>query len=94
MFRLHRRPQGVGGWVDDGRVCGVLAVSRAFGDAEFKGAGLPSLLLTGIERGYWNDAFAAKQRFSGDPVVAIPDVQVGVLTRLGNFPPNHHGSLI
>ncbi|MEW5301452.1 MAG: hypothetical protein WDW36_004312 [Sanguina aurantia] len=69
------RVKGVGGWVDDGRVCGVLAVSRAFGDAEFKGPGLPSLLLTGIERGYWNDEFAAKQRFSGDPVVAIPDVQ-------------------
>lgn len=80
---VRRCPQGVGGWVDDGRVCGVLAVSRAFGDAEFKGPGLPSLLLTGIERGYWNDEFAAKQRFSGDPVVAIPDVQVSVLTWLG-----------
>lgn len=68
------RVKSVGGWVDDGRVCGVLAVSRAFGDWEFKGEGLPRLLETGIERGYWDAAFASQQRFTSDPVVAVPDV--------------------
>lgn len=43
------RVKSVGGWVSDGRVCDVLAVSRAFGDTQFKGNGLPSLLEFGIE---------------------------------------------
>lgn len=43
------RVKGVGGWIEDGRVCDVLAVSRAFGDAMFKGDGLPDLLQFGIE---------------------------------------------
>lgn len=30
------RVEATGAWVLDGRVCGVLAVSRAFGDPEFK----------------------------------------------------------
>jgi protein phosphatase 1A len=30
------RVEAAGGWVVDGRVCNVLAVSRAFGDPEFK----------------------------------------------------------
>jgi hypothetical protein len=41
------RVKSVGGWVSDGRVCDVLAVSRAFGDWEFKGKGLPTLLKVG-----------------------------------------------
>lgn len=31
------RIESVGGWVKGGRVCDMLAVTRAFGDAEFKG---------------------------------------------------------
>jgi hypothetical protein len=107
--------------VDDGRVCGVLAVSRAFGDCEFKGTGLPRLLKvrplgsksqpcitatrsqhpcagasgrasptpglpalqSGIERGYWDAEFAAKQRFSSDPVVCTPDVTETQLGEVG-----------
>lgn len=30
------RVEAAGGWITDGRVCNVLAVSRAFGDPEFK----------------------------------------------------------
>ena len=43
------RVQSVGGWIEDGRVCDVLAVSRSFGDAMFKGDGRPDLLQFGIE---------------------------------------------
>ncbi|GIL58208.1 hypothetical protein Vafri_13327 [Volvox africanus] len=79
------RVKSVGGWVDDGRVCGVLAVSRAFGDWEFKGSGLPRLLETGIERGYWNLEFAAQQSFNADPVVSTPDVTETLLTEGDEF---------
>ncbi len=43
------RVQSVGAWVSDGRVCDILAVSRAFGDSEFKGEGLQDMLVSGIE---------------------------------------------
>jgi len=35
--REVQRIKDAGGWVQQGRVCGILAVSRAFGDWEFKG---------------------------------------------------------
>lgn len=44
-----QRVEGVGGWVGDGRVCDILAVSRSFGDRQFKGKGLPGLLEYGVE---------------------------------------------
>ena len=44
-----KRVTDAGGWVKDGRVCEVLAVSRAFGDWEFKGEGLPVMLERGRE---------------------------------------------
>ncbi|CAI7844563.1 unnamed protein product, partial [Closterium sp. NIES-53] len=31
-----KRIEKAGGWVSQGRVCGVIAVSRAFGNANFK----------------------------------------------------------
>jgi hypothetical protein len=34
------RVEAAGGWIIDGRVCNVLAVSRAFGDPEFKVKGV------------------------------------------------------
>ena len=43
------RVQEAGGWIDDGRVCDILAVSRAFGDREFKGDGLQVMLRKGVE---------------------------------------------
>jgi hypothetical protein len=42
------RVEGVGGWIADGRVCDVIAVSRAFGDREFKGDGMPAMLQRGV----------------------------------------------
>lgn len=69
------RIESVGGWVDDGRVCGVLAVSRAFGDMEFKGqAGLKLLLQKGIDFELWDQKFADSRHFTGNPVTAQPDV--------------------
>lgn len=47
-----------GGWVEQGRVCGVLAVSRAFGDVEFKEEGLEGFLKTGVELGVFSEQFA------------------------------------
>lgn len=69
-----KRVEAGGGWVDDGRVCGVLAVSRAFGDADFKAPHLERLLKRGVEDGHWDEAFASTIRFTADPVTSEPDV--------------------
>ncbi len=69
-----KRVEQSGGWVDDGRVCGILAVSRAFGDAHFKGKGLQKLLKEGISDGFWTNEFAESVRFVSDPVISVPDV--------------------
>lgn len=42
------RVERAGGWIADGRVCDVIAVSRAFGDREFKGDGMPAMLERGV----------------------------------------------
>lgn len=74
-----KRIQAAGGWVDDGRVLGVLAVSRAFGDVEFKGDGLNMLMASGVKEGLWSREFAEKASFSSDPVIPTPDVTEIVL---------------
>lgn len=44
-----KRIEAAGGWVKSGRVCDMLAVTRAFGDAEFKGKeNLARLLEMGV----------------------------------------------
>jgi len=68
------RVQKAGGWIDDGRVCGILAVSRAFGDADYKGEGLHRMLNRGVQDGYWTEEFAAAAKFTADPVLSEPDV--------------------
>lgn len=74
------RIKACGGWIDDGRVCGFLAVSRALGDVEYKGDGLPSLMQKGVDYGFWDDEFAGKQSFTADPVSAYPAVSETPLT--------------
>ncbi|CAD7697979.1 unnamed protein product [Ostreobium quekettii] len=68
------RVNAAGGWVNDGRVCDVLAVSRAFGDWEFKGEGLPHGLAESVGEGFITKEFADSVHFTGDPIVATPDV--------------------
>ena len=38
-----QRVQEAGGWIEDGRVCDLIAVSRAFGDRYFKQPGVNQL---------------------------------------------------
>lgn len=67
--------QSVGGWVRDGRVLGVLAVSRALGDPEFKAH--ESLLDVGVARGLWRREEADTRRpLSAPPVVCTPHVSL------------------
>ena len=68
------RVEAACGWIDDGRVCGILAVSRAFGDTYFKGAGLKRMLKMGVADGHWDADFAASVSFTADPVTSEPDV--------------------
>lgn len=71
------RVKAAGGWLDDGRVCGVLAVSRAFGDPGLKRARLAATLRQGVEDGAWSEDFALERKkngFSADPVIPTPDV--------------------
>jgi len=79
------RIKAAGGWIHDGRVCNILAVSRAFGDWEFKGKGLQSLLQTGVTREYWPQAFADAQKFTSNPVIVTPDATDTDLTEDDEF---------
>lgn len=55
-----KRIEAAGGWVHNGRLHGVLAVSRAFGDAEHKT----------LKERFW------EREFSADPLIAEPDLLV------------------
>jgi serine/threonine protein phosphatase PrpC len=69
------RVEAAGGWVADGRVCDVIAVSRAFGDLQFKEeAGRKEMLQFGVEIGQWDQEFADSVHFSESPVIVAPDV--------------------
>ena len=62
------RVMRTGGWSVGGRVCGILAVSRAFGDYEFKGGRFD--LLEDLS----DDPLAKKATLAEPPVIATPDV--------------------
>ena len=82
------RVKEAGGWLDNGRVCGVLAVSRAFGDPGLKRAGLAASLRQGVEDGAWSEEFAREREeagFRADPVVPTPDVTALATTDRDEF---------
>mmetsp|Transcript_11360 Transcript_11360/g.19405 ORF Transcript_11360/g.19405 Transcript_11360/m.19405 type:complete len:415 (+) Transcript_11360:132-1376(+) len=83
-LREMSRIADAGGWVDDGRVLGILAVSRAFGDLEFK-RGLAQLLVDGVIEKMWTKAFAKSVDFKANPVVATPDVEMVTLGEDDDF---------
>lgn len=63
------RIEAAGGWVHNGRLHGVLAVSRAFGDAEHKS----------LKERFWETTF------SSDPLIAEPDVRVHTIRPRDEF---------
>ncbi|KAM7267842.1 hypothetical protein ACFE04_010008 [Oxalis oulophora] len=68
-----RRIRETGGWISNGRICGDIAVSRAFGDSRFK-TKKNEMLKKGVEEGRWTEKFISRVKFSKDLVVATPDV--------------------
>uniref|UniRef100_A0A2P2LIS3 protein-serine/threonine phosphatase n=2 Tax=Rhizophora mucronata TaxID=61149 RepID=A0A2P2LIS3_RHIMU len=72
---LHeiRRIREAGGWIVNGRICGNIAVSRAFGDVPFK-TKKDGMLQKGVEEGKWSEKFISRVNFNGDLVIASPDV--------------------
>lgn len=68
-----RRIREAGGWIVNGRICGDIAVSRAFGDIRFK-TKKNEMLKKGLEEGRWSEKFISRVRFNGDLVTACPDI--------------------
>ncbi|XP_077212516.1 thylakoid-associated phosphatase 38 isoform X4 [Tasmannia lanceolata] len=68
-----RRIREAGGWIVDGRICGDISVSRAFGDMRFK-TKKNEMLEKGIEEGRWTKKFISRIKFNGDLVTASPDI--------------------
>lgn len=68
-----RRVREAGGWIVNGRICGDLAVSRAFGDSRFK-TKKNEMLQEGFKEGRWSEKFVSRVKFNGDLVVACPDI--------------------
>ncbi|KAJ4820952.1 Protein phosphatase 2C [Rhynchospora pubera] len=68
-----KRIRAAGGWISDGRICGEISVSRAFGDIQFK-TKKNEMLAKGVEDGRWSQKFASRVQFKGDLVTALPDI--------------------
>ncbi|KAJ9174282.1 hypothetical protein P3X46_017321 [Hevea brasiliensis] len=68
-----RRIREAGGWIVNGRICGDIAVSRAFGDVRFK-TKKNEMVQKGVEEGRWSEKFGSRVQFNGDLVIASPDV--------------------
>ncbi|KAF3324605.1 putative protein phosphatase 2C 5 [Carex littledalei] len=74
-----KRIRAAGGWISDGRICGEISVSRAFGDIQFK-TKKNEMLARGVEDGRWTEKFASRIQFKGDLLTASPDIYI---TELG-----------
>ncbi|KAH1245580.1 Protein phosphatase 2C 57 [Glycine max] len=72
---LHeiRRVREAGGWINNGRICGDIAVSRAFGDVRFK-TKKNEMLQKGVQEGRWSAKFISRVQLNNDLVVAYPDI--------------------
>ncbi|XP_024976263.1 protein phosphatase 2C 57 [Cynara cardunculus var. scolymus] len=68
-----KRVREAGGWIVDGRICGDISISRAFGDMRFK-TKKNEMLEKGVEEGRWTQKFISRIRFVGDLVIATPDI--------------------
>ncbi|OIW15279.1 hypothetical protein TanjilG_08076 [Lupinus angustifolius] len=68
-----KRIREAGGWISNGRICGDIAVSRAFGDMRFK-TKKNEMLQKGAQEGRWTEKFISRVRFNNDLVVACPDI--------------------
>ncbi|XP_039120309.1 probable protein phosphatase 2C 5 [Dioscorea cayenensis subsp. rotundata] len=68
-----KRIRAAGGWIVDGRICGDISVSRAFGDIRFKRK-KNEMLGKGVELGKWSQKFASRIKFKGDLVTSSPDI--------------------
>ncbi|KAK9071664.1 hypothetical protein SSX86_008093 [Deinandra increscens subsp. villosa] len=67
-----KRIREAGGWISDGRICGDISVSRAFGDIRFK-TKKNEMLRKGVAEGRWSEKFVSRVQFGGDLVIATPD---------------------
>lgn len=68
-----RRIRAAGGWIVDGRICGDISVSRAFGDMQFK-TKKNEMLVKGVEEGKWTEKFISRIQFKGDLLTSSPDI--------------------
>ncbi|KAJ7959367.1 Protein phosphatase 2C [Quillaja saponaria] len=68
-----KRIRNAGGWIVNGRICGDIAISRAFGDMRFK-TKKNEMLKKGVEEGRWSEKFISRVQLNGDLIVASPDI--------------------
>ncbi|KAI4307086.1 hypothetical protein L6164_030312 [Bauhinia variegata] len=68
-----KRIREAGGWIVNGRICGDIAVSRAFGDLRFK-TKKNEMLRKGVEEGRWSEKFISRVQLNSDFIVARPDI--------------------
>ncbi|PNT72186.1 hypothetical protein BRADI_2g40950v3 [Brachypodium distachyon] len=70
-----KRIRAAGGWILDGRICGDISVSRAFGDIRFK-TRKNEMLVKGVKEGRWTEKFISRINFKGDLIISSPDVSL------------------
>ncbi|KAG2598324.1 probable protein phosphatase 2C 5 isoform X2 [Panicum virgatum] len=70
-----KRIRAAGGWIVDGRICGDISVSRAFGDIRFK-TRKDEMLVKGVKEGRWTEKFISRIKFKEDILISSPDVSL------------------